>query len=634
MRGYRVATLLTICVFAAVCVALAVPVLGTQHSAAADDGPQAEAGLDQRVYQGAVVALDAGGSVAPDGEIVAYNWTIRGPDNTTAPPDCPTCEQTEFQPSRTGTYQVSITVRDDSNRTATDTMYVEVLPHDPPNATITGPDRIQSNETAELRFQASGGDAPLQSIALYRDTTLLRGHLVNGTYDETLSVDSPDPGVRRFELLAVDAQGNTRTAIHNLTVRPVPAYFAVEITDTTEIGDELEVDLKVSNVGGRNDTQTVRLCRGNCRPGRVVDDLGRVSLDPGEDVSLTATWPGWDGERGEILVTAETDDDRDVQRIIRAEPSHLTISGLPAEMAYDTRANVTTVLHYDNGASREVTAEATYTTAQSERHSYLRIPDQRTYDPLTVEAVATKSDPDSNGEATVIAEYEDLTAEATTTILPECEVTPDADTCSDSPGGGWEDYSGNGRGEFRWRLQGADSSGGTTDYGVPEQIQVGELVDLGVDEAGSEITIDVLLYDYVELDGVNRESVADPDRDYTSRAETRLNDYRVRTPGYDERVWAWTPGYPWPENPFLAGTGNWGVEWDRYSSLVGSEGQVEVQMGRQRPLFLKGESPGATEICFSLTINSFQPRDGGSYECSEVEITERDDGGGVGDPGP
>jgi hypothetical protein len=134
--------------------------------------------------------------------------------------------------------------------------------------------------------------------------------------------------------------------------------------------------------------------------------------------------------------------------------------------------------------------------------------------------------------------------------------------------------------------------------------------------------------------GVNRKAEANPDREYTSRAESRLEDYRVRSPGFDDRVWAWSPGGKTPDAPFLAAKGSWGLEWDRYSSLTGAEGAVDVHMAGNRPFFLKGEQAGSAEICFDLTASGFRPKNGRKYECSDVEITERDDGGGVGDPGP
>jgi hypothetical protein len=626
MGHHRTLSIILLCAV----IAASVPVLtGAVFGAddaqdTAEEGPQAEAGLDQTVRQGAVVVLNAGGSLARDGRIVAYNWTIRRPDNTTTTPECPNCRQTTFQPSRPGTYAVTVAVTDNSNQTATDTMYVEVRAHDPPEATIVGPDEIVSNGTATVQFRADSGDAPLESVALYRDGELLLGEaLTGGPFRENLTISYPDPGPAGFALVAADEAGHASTAVHNLTVGAVPSNFAVEILDTSERGDDLEVAVEVTNVGGRNDTQQIRVCRDRCDSGAVIDNLGTVTLARGENVTMTGVWPSWADETGEIVIAAESEDDRDTVRKIEAEPSHITIEGLPGEMEGGGETTVKTLLHYESGVTEDVTANATYSLSQTESHAYVTIPEQDEYSPLGVRAVSTEVDPDTNGEGIIGAEYEEMTTEARTEILPECEINPRRGTCQNTP-----NYKGSGQPEWLWRLQGAL---------VPDTIDVSETVNPGTtifhDGGQDPVRMDVLIYDYVKLDGFYS-SEADPKANYTSWDDTKA-DYRIKTPETDTALWVWEPDGRFA-SPYRADkryTGRWGAKWDRWSSMTGAEGSAFVHMDQGVISKIDPREPGQVDICLDFIPNVFEPRnDHARFACQSMEIVDEEDDGGDGNP--
>ena len=121
---------------------LAVAVVGgTVPGLAADppnEPPEAEAGLDQDVERGATVLLDAGGSWDPDGEVAAVEWQIRAPNGTVFEPDCATCVETAFVPSRLGTYNVTVTVTDDDGATDSIVRTVTVERAKGPVATYDG----------------------------------------------------------------------------------------------------------------------------------------------------------------------------------------------------------------------------------------------------------------------------------------------------------------------------------------------------------------------------------------------------------------------------------------------------------------------------------------------------------------
>lgn len=90
------------CAIVLVCLA-AVVVMGVGMAGvgvADDESPHAEAGLDQSVYQHETVQLDGGGSHAPAGDLVGYEWAIQAPDGSTLTPDCPTCVKADSSPTR------------------------------------------------------------------------------------------------------------------------------------------------------------------------------------------------------------------------------------------------------------------------------------------------------------------------------------------------------------------------------------------------------------------------------------------------------------------------------------------------------------------------------------------------------
>ncbi|NHX36648.1 MULTISPECIES: PKD domain-containing protein [Halolamina] len=99
----------------------------TAPVAADDDGrPLADAGLDQTATVGSTVYLDGGGSLDPDGEIVAYRWSIETPSGESITPVDPTSVTTRFVPEEPGRYYVRLTVTGDDGRRHSDTLYVDV----------------------------------------------------------------------------------------------------------------------------------------------------------------------------------------------------------------------------------------------------------------------------------------------------------------------------------------------------------------------------------------------------------------------------------------------------------------------------------------------------------------------------
>ena len=134
--------------------------------AAANQAPQAEAGLDQTAVVNGTVYLDAGGSLDPDGQVVAYRWSIETPGGNTTAPDCVSCEQTRFVPRGAGTYAVVVRVTDDEGESMADTMYVSVASArtPPPSNNTSSTTSVVGSPQAGVG-SAGGASTTLDSVA-------------------------------------------------------------------------------------------------------------------------------------------------------------------------------------------------------------------------------------------------------------------------------------------------------------------------------------------------------------------------------------------------------------------------------------------------------------------------------------
>lgn len=174
---------------------------------AASDGPLADAGLDQTVDQYSTVYLDAGGSVAPDGEIASHEWDIQRPDGSTMEPACASCEQTSFVAEQTGEYAVTATVTDGSGTTASDTLYVTVRDVDPPSATLSGPTDVEKGDSVTYDIDGDAGDAELTAYELAVGGDRVERTTVDDGTQRELTVRFSETGERTVTGSVVDDRG-------------------------------------------------------------------------------------------------------------------------------------------------------------------------------------------------------------------------------------------------------------------------------------------------------------------------------------------------------------------------------------------------------------------------------------------
>lgn len=157
--------------------AIAVPVFPT---AAGNEAPLAEAGLDQEVAKGTTVLLDAAESRDPDGRIERYEWSIRTPSNDTITPDCPDCARTQFVASQVGTYEVTVIVTDDDGATSSDTLYVIVSPGTGPRIALSGPSNPTIGTAVTYSASVEAGAADLDHVRWFVDGERVATHEVSG----------------------------------------------------------------------------------------------------------------------------------------------------------------------------------------------------------------------------------------------------------------------------------------------------------------------------------------------------------------------------------------------------------------------------------------------------------------------
>lgn len=304
------------------------------------DRPYAEAGLDQTVPVGTTVYLDAFGSRAAEGDLVAHEWRIKHPNGTTTTPACPTCELTQFRPTVSGQYNVSLTVEDTAGRTASDTMYVSVLEESAPNATLSGPDQMRPNETAQIDLDAAAPVGKLAAVEWYVDGRYRRGRFLDtSSLDESLRFSPDSIGRHAIRAVVRDDNGTATRVRHTLLVRD-PAPFEVEITDaadTVEAGQSWAPEFQVTNAGSHEDTQRIRL-RIPSVAGSAVVDSETITLAPGETRQFdsvlsggydlgdpTLAWSTGTGAKGTHTAVVESATDSDTTAVEVGDPANFTV---------------------------------------------------------------------------------------------------------------------------------------------------------------------------------------------------------------------------------------------------------------------------------------------------------------------
>ncbi|MFC7068852.1 PKD domain-containing protein [Halobaculum lipolyticum] len=242
------------------------------HPEENNDPPLVDAGLDRRVDRGATVWLDGGGSVDPDGELVAYGWSIRTPAGETVGPRDPDAESTSFTADEVGRYEVTLTATDDHGATRSDTLFVEVSAssssggsaesptgngstssaNEPPTGSILGPDTVVRGEPETFTADVYDPDGDVVSFAWSDGRS---GRAV------TRTVDLPAGESFEFSVRVTDDDGATQTFRKTVRVRDpdggsaaagdnTPPNVRVDGPDRVAVGADVSFVFRGSDPGG------------------------------------------------------------------------------------------------------------------------------------------------------------------------------------------------------------------------------------------------------------------------------------------------------------------------------------------------------------------------------------------------
>lgn len=289
--------------------ALLVVTAGIPASGAADSGesPLADAGLDQSVVAGTTVYLDGGGSVDPDGDIVAYNWVIETPRGETITPTDRDAVMTKFVPEQTGRYHVQLTVTDDNGNTRSDTLYVDVggsvdartgthetptpettdpdspVPDSPepsvdtspsvivdgtttpisqssenkaPFGQIVGPDSVRAGSTARYVLQAGDTDGEVVDSRWQQASHSTGGSGIINPQSAAQSYSfDVDPGTEvELSALVIDDEHNRTVVRKTVAVTNNPPQAMIQGNSTVEVGSVHQYEVVASDPDGPVDS--------------------------------------------------------------------------------------------------------------------------------------------------------------------------------------------------------------------------------------------------------------------------------------------------------------------------------------------------------------------------------------------
>jgi hypothetical protein len=284
------------------------PVAGTAGGQLQEEPPLADAGLDQTVPLGATVYLDGGGSLDPDGSLVAFEWTVETPSGTATAHDCldADCVQASFDPTQTGVYAVTLTVTDDDGQTASDTLYVTVSEEEPPSVTLTGPDTLQVGEVGTFELRGERGDNFLSAVTWRVDGDRKDRFFVgeDRIWEFTRTFDQT--GTYSVSGTLSDVIGLSATAQQTVQVQSnATNRFEVSLSTNSPVleGDTATVTATIENTGENAATQEI------VYEGPPENAERMVTLDGNDSTTETFQWETESGDAGEYPVAVSSRND-------------------------------------------------------------------------------------------------------------------------------------------------------------------------------------------------------------------------------------------------------------------------------------------------------------------------------------
>jgi len=246
------------------------------------------------------IRFDASGSRDPEGTVANYSWDFD--DGTELDAD-PANEVVNHSFDSPGSYDVTLTVRSDDGRTATQTRTIEVFSPSP-NAAFT----VESEDADRtLSFDAADSEPgdPDGRIVNYTWKFGDGEAIVDGSESETHTYDSN--GEYTVTLIVEDDNNETDQASQQVVVGP---FFAVEnfsAQDSVAQGTEIQATATVENTGSAADTQMITYnVSGETR------NATSTTLAAGESTTVELNWTvPYDFEGGDYSHGVYSDNDSD-----------------------------------------------------------------------------------------------------------------------------------------------------------------------------------------------------------------------------------------------------------------------------------------------------------------------------------
>ncbi len=183
-----------------------------------DVPPVAEAGPDQTIYEGDTVSLDGSGSSDTlGGSLVSYDWDFG--DSTTESGEILTHKYTDV-----GTYTVELTVKDNDDNTAEDSLTVTVQDK-PPAADVTST-KTSVKEDTSVKFDASGSTChEVDTIESYEWDWNYDGENFNPSGDSGVSQSHKwtKKGAYTVAVRVTDDDGTADTATYTIRITEAEA---------------------------------------------------------------------------------------------------------------------------------------------------------------------------------------------------------------------------------------------------------------------------------------------------------------------------------------------------------------------------------------------------------------------------
>ncbi|MFP4051009.1 MAG: PKD domain-containing protein [Thermoplasmata archaeon] len=247
--------------------------------------PVADAGDDKTVDEDTVVTFNGSGSSDNVG-IVEYEWTIEGSKYYG--------EVIEYEFTEPGTYDVTLTVKDDAGNIDSDTITVTVEDQTAPTADA-GEDRTV-DEDEEITFD---GSASTDNVGIVSYTWTINGETKTG---EEVTYTFTEPGEYQVTLNVTDEAGNWDTDTITVTVRDVTAPSAV-IKGDTEVDEDTTVTFNASN---SSDNVRIADFKWTIEDSELSgEEVSHIFKDPGNYiVKLKVTDPAGNYNETSIEVTA------------------------------------------------------------------------------------------------------------------------------------------------------------------------------------------------------------------------------------------------------------------------------------------------------------------------------------------